>query len=46
MRAAIDAMFPGTIHRNCRWHIVDKAIEEDFLMLPIRAMINRANTND
>jgi hypothetical protein len=28
MRAAIDAMFPGTIHRNCRWHIVDKATEE------------------
>jgi hypothetical protein len=28
MRATIDAMFPGTIHRNCRWHIVDKAIEE------------------
>jgi hypothetical protein len=28
MRAAIDAMFPGTTHRNCRWHIVDKSTEE------------------
>ncbi|KAM0877831.1 hypothetical protein ACQ4PT_035224 [Festuca glaucescens] len=28
MRAGIEKMFPNTTHRNCRWHIVDKATEE------------------
>ncbi|KAM0852063.1 hypothetical protein ACQ4PT_052013 [Festuca glaucescens] len=28
MRAAIEKIFPTTTHRNCRWHVVDKATEE------------------
>ncbi|XP_051225511.2 protein FAR1-RELATED SEQUENCE 5-like [Lolium perenne] len=28
MRAAMEKVFPNTTHRNCRWHIVDKATEE------------------
>jgi hypothetical protein len=28
MRSAILAMFPNATHRNCRWHIVEKATEE------------------
>jgi hypothetical protein len=28
MRAGIEKVFPNTTHRNCRWHIVDKATEE------------------
>lgn len=28
MRAAIEKNFPDTRHRNCRWHIAEKATEE------------------
>jgi hypothetical protein len=28
IRSAIDKMFPRTTHRNCRWHIIEKATEE------------------
>jgi hypothetical protein len=28
MRSAIENMFLGTTHRNCRWHIIEKATEE------------------
>jgi hypothetical protein len=28
MRSAVDKMFPGTTHRNCRWDIIEKVTEE------------------
>ncbi|KAM0863400.1 hypothetical protein ACQ4PT_044620 [Festuca glaucescens] len=35
MRAGIEKMFPNTMHRNCRWHIVDKATEEAMVQLEV-----------
>lgn len=41
MRSAIETVFPDTIHRNCRWHIMQKVQEKNGPMASKREDLRR-----
>ena len=41
MRSAINDVFPNTVHRNCRWHIVQKVTEKLGAFLSKREVLRK-----